>query len=94
MKIRVQLEERNEQFKLRLNEEREQFSVGFNELYLANAVPVDDYDGAYRVTPSVSAQRLDTEGKRMKEDLLVLAIPFSEVSNTAGGNTVYIGNEV
>lgn len=94
MKIRVQFEERNEQFKLRLNEEREQFTAEFESLYLANAVPVDDYDGSYRITPKVQAQRLDTEGKHMKEDLLVLAIPYSEVSNTAGGNTVHIGSGV
>lgn len=48
------------------------------------------YEGSYEVTPSVEAQTLPTAEKYMKKDVNVLAIPYFDVSNTAGGSTVYI----
>lgn len=52
------------------------------------------YDGEYEVTPKVVSQSLPTEEKYLKKDITVNAIPFFEVSNASGGNTIYIGNEV
>lgn len=51
----------------------------------------DDYTGEYSVTPSVSAQIIATDDKRMTDDLIVEPIPYAEVSNVAGGTTVTIG---
>lgn len=54
----------------------------------------EPYDGPYEVTPKVSAQTLQTAQKFMREDVSVRAIPYFDVSNPAGGNTIYIANEV
>jgi hypothetical protein len=57
-----------------------------------SALPL--YDGATEVTPMVNSQVLPTAQKITKEDLTVKAIPYYDVSNSAGGNTIFIGNEV
>ena len=54
----------------------------------------EPYDGPYEVTPKVSAQTLPTAKKFMRDDVSVRAIPYFDVSNPAGGNTIYIANEV
>ena len=48
------------------------------------------YDGDYIVTPKTTEQTLATARKSMRSDVTVEAIPYSEVSNPAGGNTVNI----
>ena len=58
----------------------------------AGDVPV--YDGPYDAIPKVTAQTLPTANKLMLEDVSVRAIPYFDVSNPAGGNTIYIANEV
>ena len=52
------------------------------------------YDGPYSVTPSVESKTLATKDKLMTDDVTVLAVPVYRVSNTSGGTTVYIANEV
>ena len=54
----------------------------------------EPYDGPYDVTPKVMAQTLPTAKKLMRDDVSVRAIPYFDVSNPAGGNTIYIANEV
>ena len=54
----------------------------------------DPYEGPYDVTPKVTAQTLPTAKKFMQEDVSVRAIPYFDVSNPAGGNTIYIASEV
>lgn len=54
----------------------------------------EPYEGPYDVTPKVTAQTLKTAQKLMREDVSVRAIPYFDVSNPAGGNTIYIANEV
>ena len=54
----------------------------------------DPYEGPYDVTPKVTAQTLPTAKKFMREDVSVRAILYFDVSNPAGGNTIYIANEV
>ena len=54
----------------------------------------EPYEGPYDVTPKVTAQALQTAQKLMREDVSVRAIPYFDVSNSAGGNTIYIANEV
>lgn len=54
----------------------------------------EPYEGPYDVTPKVTAQTLPTANKLMRDDVSVRAIPYFDVSNPSGGNTVYIANEV
>lgn len=58
----------------------------------ANDIPV--YDGPYEATPKVEAQTLQTAKKLMTDDVTVHGVPFYEVSNDQGGNTVYIAKEL
>ena len=54
------------------------------------------YDGSYSVTPKAHEQTvLPTAHKTLTRDVVVLEVPFYEVSN-GSGNTVYIAdtNEV
>ena len=51
-----------------------------------------EYTGQTTVTPEVDMmQILQTEKKVVKENIIVLPIPYYETSNPQGGNTVYIG---
>ena len=52
------------------------------------------YDGDYEVTPTVDGMELNTKDRYMVDDVKINAIPFFEVSNASGGNTVYIAGEI
>ena len=52
------------------------------------------YEGDYEITPTVGEQELKTKHKYMNDDIMVHAIPFFEVSNTSGGNTVFIADKL
>lgn len=52
------------------------------------------YDGDYEVTPTVEGTKLSTRDKFMVDDVKIKAIPFYEVSNASGGNTVFIAGEI
>jgi hypothetical protein len=54
----------------------------------------EPFEGEYTVTPKVTEQIIATKNRLMLNDVTVKSIPFFNVSNTSGGNTVYIGNEV
>lgn len=51
------------------------------------------YDGPYTVTPRKVEQTLETDNKRMTEDVTVEAISYIEVGNLSGGLTATIGFE-
>lgn len=55
---------------------------------------VPEYEGSYDVTPKVEEQTLPTAEKFLQKDVTIKKIPYFEVSNTSGGDTVYIGKEV
>ena len=53
---------------------------------------VEPYKGEYEVVPKpYETTTLATAGKKMAENVKVLEIPYSQVSNEAGGNTITIG---
>lgn len=52
------------------------------------------YDGEYEVVPDITEQSLQTSQKFMEDNVTIKEIPYSETSNTSGGNTVYIGKEL
>lgn len=50
------------------------------------------YDGSYEITPLAFTETImETEGKRMADDVSVSAIPYFETTNESGGYTVIIG---
>ena len=51
------------------------------------------YVGEYTVTPSREIKVLETANKVLTENVTVVAIPYSEVSNLAGGKTFNIAKE-
>lgn len=59
--------------------------------FVAKPVGCVDYTGTHEVTPQTTAQVLQTADKRLTDDITVLAIPFYEVSNEAGGSTFCVG---
>lgn len=69
----------------------ETLDVSFGEIMAV--ADTDWFDGSYIVTPTANGTKLATSQKRMREDLTIKPIPFFEVSNDAGGNTIYIGGE-
>lgn len=82
-------------FKVRFDQESMSFNVNFGQIQrLTEYVGGDPYEGEYAVTPKVDAQTMPTRDKVMMDDVTVKAIPYYEVSNNAGGDTVYIGSEV
>ena len=55
---------------------------------------VPKYTGTYEVVPQPWQDvSLETEGKKMEQDVLVHQIPYFETSNTKG-TTAYIGGEI
>ena len=51
------------------------------------------YEGSYVVTPRKVEQVLETNDKRMTDDVTVEAISYIEVGNLGGGVTATIGFE-
>lgn len=54
---------------------------------------IDDYgddETDYVIVPSVSDQVLPTKNRRMKEDLVIEAVPYAEIDNGSGGLTAVI----
>lgn len=52
------------------------------------------FKGDYEVVPKIESQSLETKDKLMSKDVLIKSIPYYEVSNPQGGNTVYIGSDL
>lgn len=73
---------------------QEPVTVQLDAVTRTSSSDVQVYDGPYEAIPKVTAQTLPTENKLMLEDISVRAIPYFNVSNPAGGNTIYIANEV
>ncbi len=57
----------------------------------SNDYPV--YSGDYEVVPKFEEQVLETADKVLKKDVKINSIPRYDVSNEAGGVTVYIATE-
>lgn len=51
------------------------------------------YNGEYEVAPKFEEQFLETKDKIMSENVTVHKIPRYDITNTAGGTTVYIATE-
>lgn len=95
MRMKVTFSENNMEVVFRQSEENRTFGANLGEIQIVTKyVGGEPYEGDYSVTPKVDAQTMATKGKVMTDDVLIRSIPFFNVSNTSGGNTVYIGSEV
>lgn len=100
MDISVKFHESGGSFRVDAFHSGESFETAFGTFVtITTEVPVpgsdvEVYEGAYTVTPKVEAQTLLTANKFLQDDVSVHGVPFYEVSNTSGGNTVYIASEV
>lgn len=90
--LKLSLDSAAEPLKLSLDESDSQINIRIENV--GSGINLPKYDGGYDVTPTVDGTVLKTEQKVMEQDLTINAIPYFEVSNTSGGNTVYIGKEV
>lgn len=61
------------------------------ELGIPKSVDTPPYEGEYEVTPRLTEQMLETQNKRMLDDVTVHEIPVTRTSNPQGGQTVLIG---
>ena len=52
---------------------------------------IEHYAGDYNITPMQKQQIVQTANKLMDENLVVNAIPYTEVTNLSNGKTVTIG---
>ncbi len=82
-------------FKVKFKQTNQKLKVTFKNLQVATErLGAEYYEGEYEITPKVESQTMPTAQKTMMDDVTVHAIPYFDVSNQAGGNTVYIGSEV
>lgn len=83
-------------FSVKFYPSKQSFPIIFKGLQTVTRAPdVEIYDGLYDITPKTDeAQTLQTAQKYLTQNVKVGKIPYFDVSNTAGGSTVYIGNEV
>jgi len=66
-------------------------NIGFN---IGGTSQTPPYDGEYEVTPKTyDEQTLETRNKRMLKNVTIKKIPQYEVSNSAEGYTLIIGEE-
>jgi hypothetical protein len=94
MRFQVSFKETDQRLKVQFNQSRNLLGVEFKEFQKATVESVERYDGDYNVTPATTPKTLATKEKFMVDDVTIQAIPFFEVSNTSGGNTVYIADEI
>lgn len=93
MKLGVKFEV-EKRINLKFTETDQSIKSNYGEIQKVVEYVSDLYEGDYEVIPKVDAQTMPTKDKVLVNDVTIKAIPFFNVSNTSGGNTVYIGTEV
>lgn len=86
--------ETDKTFTAKFAEKGNGFEVGVQGLQNVIVGGADVYTGEYVATPKTTEQMLETKDKLMKNNVTIKQIPYFDVSNTSGGSTVYIANEV
>ena len=95
MRFDVTFRELDKKLDVDFRARNEQIKVDFEHLQVvSDNVGVDYYKGDYTVTPKVEKQELATRQKFLAENVKIKEIPFFEVSNLEGGQTVFIGMEL
>lgn len=91
MRLDVKFHQSDQRINVNFDSTINKFSLGFGAVQQVTILGVEKYAGKYDVTPTTDAQTLATRKKYMEDDVRINAIPYYEVSNNSGGNTVYIG---
>lgn len=52
-----------------------------------------NYEGSYTVVPKIQGIVLPTKDRSMTNDLTITQVPYEQVENPSGGDTVIIGFE-
>jgi hypothetical protein len=95
MRFDVTFQELDKKLNVDFRTRNEKIKVDFEHLQVvSDNVGVDYYKGNYTVTPKVEKQELATRQKFLTENVKIKEIPFFEVSNLEGGQTVFIGKEL
>ena len=95
MILKVKFSELSNTFGTKFSSQDNTFKAVFGEVQtVTEYLGGEPYEGDYIVTPKVNEQTMPTKDKVMTEDVTIKSIPFYNVSNTSGGSTVYIANEV
>lgn len=95
MRFDVTFQELDKKLNVDFRTRNEKTKVDFEHLQVvSDNVGVDYYKGNYTVTPKVEKQELATRQKFLTENVKIKEIPFFEVSNLEGGQTVFIGKEL
>lgn len=63
----------------------------FEDLQLVRVSDNPPYSGEYTYTPSPEGGVLHVAGMLMSDDIVIEPIPYAEVENPSGGNTITIG---
>ena len=72
-----------------------EFKIAVDGMQIVTTSDLPPYEGTYTVDPlAKSATVLQTKGKSMADNITVNKIRQLEVSNTAGGNTLIIGEDL
>lgn len=92
MRLHITFQDENLNLPVCLIQEDMRMCVDFGQYQIIHIVdPLPEYQGSYIITPRITSQWLDTDEKKLTDDIHVLAIPRTDVSNPAGGVTVTIG---
>lgn len=94
MKFNIQFYESNQIIDVTFQANTRPFDIKFEHFQKVTIEATEYYKGEYKITPKTESQTLATAQKKMSDNLVVKAIPYYEVSNTAGGTTVTIGKEL
>lgn len=89
--FKLNFRESNQFFKLIFDETCQKLNFEFSDLQVVHVADVEKYDGDCTIIPTFDEQRMRTENKLMTDDVTILSIPYSEVSNPEGGLTINIG---
>lgn len=92
--IRLEFEESNQDIAVTVEETSQEIAVELEAVQTLTKFVNEPYEGDYEVVPKVTAQTMPTKDKVLSKDITVKSIPFFNVSNTSGGETIYIGEEI
>lgn len=95
MTLDVEFEEVTHAFAVELKEITHAFAVDMGEVqHVTEYIGGEEYKGEYIAVPTTEEQVFNTKGKVLLDNMTVRKIPYFNVSNSSGGNTVYIASEV
>lgn len=94
MIVQVKFTELSQNIYVKLANLSNVFSTNFGEIQTITEYLGEKYEGDYVVTPRVTEQTMETKDKVLTDNVVIKSIPFYNVSNASGGNTVYIGDKI